>query len=79
MQPSTPPSLKPRRIIVLLLIAAAVLGLAYLRFEHGTKAASVPTRGEAGQLRLSSCTYVRACRSASGGHVVRRAVGVGQV
>jgi len=45
------------RIVALALIALAVLGLAFLRFNHGAGGVSVPKGAHAGQLKLHSCHY----------------------
>lgn len=51
------PALTTRRIVALALIAAAVAGLAYLRFASGTEPVSVPAGAAAGDLTLESCRY----------------------
>jgi pimeloyl-ACP methyl ester carboxylesterase len=47
----------PARIVALVLIALAVLALAYLRFGTADSAVSVPSGAKAGDLTLESCTY----------------------
>jgi pimeloyl-ACP methyl ester carboxylesterase len=47
----------PARMVALALIALAVFGLAFLRFNHGAGAVSVPKGAHAGQLNLHSCHY----------------------
>src|SRR4051794_38022283 len=47
----------PARILALLLIAAAVAGLAHTRARHPAGWAAVPAGGHAGQLSLKPCTY----------------------
>ena len=49
--------LTPGRIVALLLIAAAVAGLAYVAFGRGTDPVSVPTGAKAGDLILERCDY----------------------
>jgi hypothetical protein len=49
--------LGPARITALILIALAVLGLAYLRFAPGAGSVSVPAGARADQLALEPCTY----------------------
>jgi pimeloyl-ACP methyl ester carboxylesterase len=47
----------PGRIIALVLIAAAVAGLAYLRFGPDADPVSIPTGAKAGDLILERCDY----------------------
>ena len=47
----------PARIVALGLIAAAVLGLSYLRFAPDAGSVSVPAGAHAGQLTLKPCSY----------------------
>jgi pimeloyl-ACP methyl ester carboxylesterase len=47
----------PGRIVALVLIAAAVAGLAYLRFGPDTDSVSVPAGAKAGDLILEPCDY----------------------
>jgi pimeloyl-ACP methyl ester carboxylesterase len=47
----------PARIVALVLISLAALGLAYLHFSGGTDSVSVPSGAHAGQLKLHSCHY----------------------
>jgi pimeloyl-ACP methyl ester carboxylesterase len=47
----------PGRIVALVLIALAVLGLVYLRFAPGDEPVSVPKGAQAGDLILESCEY----------------------
>jgi pimeloyl-ACP methyl ester carboxylesterase len=49
--------LTPGRIVALLLIAAAVAGLAYLAFGRGADSVSVPAGAQAGDLILERCDY----------------------
>jgi pimeloyl-ACP methyl ester carboxylesterase len=49
--------LTPGRIVALLLIAAAVAGLAYVAFGRGTDPVSVPAGAKAGDLILERCDY----------------------
>jgi pimeloyl-ACP methyl ester carboxylesterase len=49
--------LTPGRIVALLLIAAAVGGLAYVAFGRGTDSVSVPAGARAGDLILERCDY----------------------
>jgi pimeloyl-ACP methyl ester carboxylesterase len=46
-----------KRIVALVLIALAVLGLGYLYVASGSDSVSVPKGAHAGQLTLHSCTY----------------------
>jgi hypothetical protein len=48
---------RPSRIVALVLIALAMLGLAYLRYGPGDRAVSVPSGAKAGDLTLESCEY----------------------
>jgi pimeloyl-ACP methyl ester carboxylesterase len=48
---------RPSRIVALLLIALAVLGLAYLRYGQSDRTVSVPSGAKAGDLTLESCQY----------------------
>ena len=50
-------SLRPARIVALVLIALVALGLAYLRFGTGESAVSVPSGAKAGDLTLERCDY----------------------
>jgi hypothetical protein len=47
----------PNRIVALVLITLAVLGLVYLRFAPGDEPVSVPKGAQAGDLILESCEY----------------------
>jgi pimeloyl-ACP methyl ester carboxylesterase len=49
--------LTPGRIVALLLIAAAVAGLAYFAFGRGADSVSVPAGAKAGDLILERCGY----------------------
>jgi hypothetical protein len=58
MKAPTTRLLGPTRIVALVLIALAALGLAYLRFSPEAGSVSVPKGAHAGDLsRLHSCTY----------------------
>jgi hypothetical protein len=58
MKAPTTRLLGPARIVALVLIALAALGLAYLRFSPDAGSVSVPKGAHAGDLgRLHSCTY----------------------
>ena len=57
MEAPTDRLLSPARIVALMLITLAVLGLAYLRFAPGDGSVSVPAGARAGQLILEPCTY----------------------
>jgi pimeloyl-ACP methyl ester carboxylesterase len=50
-------AITPGRIVALILIAAAVAGLAYLRFGPGDDSVSVPAGAKAGDLILERCEY----------------------
>src|SRR3989304_9443957 len=50
-------ALPPARIVALVLIALAVLGLAYLRLGTGDSAVSVPSGAKAGELILERCDH----------------------
>src|SRR6266545_6235313 len=47
----------PARVVALVLIALAALGLAYLRFAPDAGSVSVPSGAHAGQLKLHPCHY----------------------
>jgi hypothetical protein len=49
--------LRPSRIVAVVLIALAVVGLAYLRYRPNDSTVSVPSRAKAGDLTLESCDY----------------------
>jgi pimeloyl-ACP methyl ester carboxylesterase len=49
--------LGPARIVAFILVALAVLGLAYLHFASGDDRVSVPAGARAGQLTMKPCTY----------------------
>jgi pimeloyl-ACP methyl ester carboxylesterase len=57
MEPQSTRLLTPARIVALALIAAAIAGLAYLRFASGSHRVSVPEGAHARQLTLHDCTY----------------------
>jgi pimeloyl-ACP methyl ester carboxylesterase len=48
---------RPSRIVALVLIALAMLGLAYLRYGPSDSTVSVPSGAKAGDLTLEPCTY----------------------
>src|SRR5436190_11602736 len=50
-------ALSSARIVALVVICLAALGLAYLHFSGGTDSVSVPSGAHAGQLNLHSCHY----------------------
>jgi pimeloyl-ACP methyl ester carboxylesterase len=50
-------SFGPARIVALVLLCIAALGLAYLHFGTGDDPVSVPSGAQAGQLKLHSCQY----------------------
>ena len=54
---STSRVITPGRIVALVLIAVAVAGLAYLRFEPDSGPVSVPDGAQAGDLILERCDY----------------------
>jgi hypothetical protein len=49
--------LRPSRIVALVLIALAVVGLAYLRYRPSDSTVTVPSRAKAGDLTLEPCSY----------------------
>jgi pimeloyl-ACP methyl ester carboxylesterase len=51
------PAFTPARIVALVLIAAAIAGLAYFAFGRGAESASVPAGAKAGDLILERCNY----------------------
>jgi hypothetical protein len=55
--------LRPSRIVALVLIALAVVGLAYLRYRPSDSTVSVPSAAKAGDLTLESSEYATASRS----------------
>ena len=57
MTSQTRKALGPARIVALVLLALAVLGLAYLHFAGGDDTVSVPAGAHAGQLTLHPCHY----------------------
>ncbi len=57
MEAPTNRRFSPARIVALVLITLAVLGLAYLRFAPGDGSVSVPAGARAGQLILEPCSY----------------------
>jgi pimeloyl-ACP methyl ester carboxylesterase len=54
--PSTPRAFTPARVVALIAIAAAVAGLAYVRFSPDGPV-SVPSGAKAGDLTMEPCTY----------------------
>ena len=57
MDSAKPPRVRLSRIVALILIALAVLGLAYLRYGSGRRTVSVPPGAQAGDLALEPCAY----------------------
>src|SRR6185436_20157785 len=57
MPPRTPRTFTAGRLVALVLIGLAALGLAYLHFSRDSAAVSVPAGAQAGDLRLESCHY----------------------
>ncbi|HSK90127.1 MAG TPA: alpha/beta hydrolase, partial [Euzebyales bacterium] len=55
MDPRTPRTVRPSRVVALVLIALAVLGLAYLRYGPSESPVSVPPGAKAGDLTLEPC------------------------
>jgi pimeloyl-ACP methyl ester carboxylesterase len=57
MNPPTPRTFTPARIVALAIIAVLVAGLGYLRFASGDSVVSVPEGAKAGDLTLERCDY----------------------
>ena len=63
MEAPATPIFSPARVVALVLIALAVLGLASLRFASGDDSVSVPAGAKAGDLILERCDYAAEGRS----------------